>query len=479
MKKVLSFVKKHHMIEDGDHVLAAVSGGADSVCLLLELLELQKVFSMKVSVVHVEHGIRGEASRADAVFVKELCVRKGISCYVYEGDAVSYAKQQGMGLEEGARAMRYGYFEACRREQRADKIAVAHNQNDCVETMLFHLARGTGLRGLAGIRPVRERIIRPLLCLERKEIEAFLQEQGQGYCNDETNRELCYSRNKLRHQVVPILTEINQEVVGHIARTTETMAELLELLEGQTEQAWQRWVKREEGEDRYFFNEEMSREPPFLQRTLALRLLEVCGGSRKDLGAEHAALVLELFGHQVGHRISLPYRMEAYRTYGGVELMRRPPAGREAGQELPGKTPDPEKRESCCQPLEIGKKIELSPYQISVFCKIIEKGAQLQEIPKKKYTKWFDYDKIGSGLLLRNPGPEDYLIIDGQGRRQSLKKYFVNEKIPARVRSSRLVLADNNHVLWVIGYRISEACKVAEDTTRILEIQINGGEAHE
>ncbi len=491
MKKVLSFVKEHHMIENGDHVLAAVSGGADSVCLLLLLLKLREVFSMEVSVIHVEHGIRGAASRADAAFVKALCEREKVPCRVYECDAVSYARERGMGLEEGARALRYEYFESCLKEQKADKIAVAHNQNDCAETVLFHLARGAGLRGLAGIRPVRGNVIRPLLCLSRQEIEAFLQEQGQDYCIDATNQELCYSRNKMRSQVLPVLSEINSGAVGHIARTAELMAQVDALLRLQTAQAWQRWVKAKgpgggkqtkvlkEPGGSFLLCEEIRKEPLLLQQMLVLELLEVCAGSRKDLNTEHVFLMLELFGHQTGHRVSLPYGMEAYRTYGGVELAQRTPAEKEVWQKERGQPEGSGAGNGCCRTLPLGETVVLPRYGISIFCKIIKKMADLQEIPKKKYTKWFDYDKIKSGLLLRNPGPDDYLIIDAQGRHQSLKKYFVNEKIPAGMRESRLVLADGNHILWVLGYRISEACKVTEDTTQILEIQINGGEAHE
>ncbi|MCI8893793.1 MAG: tRNA lysidine(34) synthetase TilS [Lachnospiraceae bacterium] len=501
MKKVLSFVREHHMIEESDHILAAVSGGGDSVCLLLMLQRLGEAIPMRLSVIHVEHGIRGEASRADADFVRRLCQERGIPCFVYECDAIAYARDHGMGLEEGARALRYELFETCRREQKADKIAVAHNQNDCAETVLFHMARGTGLRGLQGIPPARGNIIRPLLCMERREIEDYLQAQGQGYCTDATNQELVYSRNKLRHQALPVLEEINPKAVGHICQAAGSVAEVWGLLEQLVQEARQRWIRmggagnrREAG---YFLEEGIVQEPPLVRRTLVMELLGECGGSRKDLTGIHVAQVLGLLDHQVGRRISLPYGMQAYRTYGGIELWQtgcsteagadgcspEPGAGGCGTEPGPGGASieaGPGGRGTAWEPggrgiaLEPGQSRELRAYGLSISARLLEKKADLQEIPKKKYTKWFDYDKIKIGLLLRNPQPEDYLVIDSQGRTQSLKKYFVNAKVPARQRGEQLVLADGSHVLWAVGGRISEAYKVTGATTRILEVNAVG-----
>jgi len=157
-----------------------------------------------------------------------------------------------MTVEEGARELRYGYFQEAAKEFQANKIAVAHNQNDCAETMLFHLARGTGLKGLCGILPVRENIIRPLLCVERREIEAYLKEQGQEYCIDKTNEELEYTRNRIRHQVLPVLNEINSQAVAHMNQTAAMAVELEELVQQLTREAKQRYVCKKRVRDSYF-----------------------------------------------------------------------------------------------------------------------------------------------------------------------------------------------------------------------------------
>ena len=155
IQQVLSFIESHHMIESREHILVGVSGGADSVCLLRILDVFRKKWDCRLSVIHIEHGIRGEESIQDAEFVKTLCETYKIPCYVYACDVIKFAKERKMSVEEGARELRYQYFEQARKELNADKIAVAHNQNDSAETLIFHMIRGTGLGGMCGIAPVR------------------------------------------------------------------------------------------------------------------------------------------------------------------------------------------------------------------------------------------------------------------------------------------------------------------------------------
>ncbi len=502
IQKILFFIEEYHMLEYGDHVVAGVSGGADSVCLLLVLLELRKKYGLRLTAVHVEHGIRGEDSLRDAAFVQELCARHDVACVVKHCDAPTFAREHGMSLEEGARALRYDCFREVSEQLSADKIAVAHNQNDCGETLLFQLIRGSGLKGMRGIEPMRGNIIRPLLCVEREEIEAFLQERGQAFCTDATNLETEYSRNKIRHQVIPVLKEINDGAVEHLYRSTRYAAEAAELVEALAEDARSRCVEpngvlpkerraelngalpKERRAEDVLLRESLLKEQPLIQKTLVLEVLCEQAGSRKDISEVHVLKVLELFEKQVGRRISLPYGLQAERTYDGVEI--GAPGREEAGvagrRESTVLEESSEANGSHCKISEELKpqiSLELPAYGWHITARILEKNGEFQEIPKKRYTKWFDYDKIKGTLLLRNRCQGDYFIMDAQGRRQSLKKYLINEKIPARKREEILVLADGSHILWTIGGRISEAYKVTRDTERILEVQVNGGKMHE
>ena len=178
-EKVFSYLEKYRMVQPGDKLILGVSGGADSVCLLFLSLEYRRRMDFEMAVVHVNHGLRGEEAGEDARYVEALCREKGICCYPVQGDVAGLAASERCSVEDAGRRLRYRAFYQAMEELGGTKIAVAHNAGDRAETMLLHLFRGSGLRGLCGMEPVRGRIIRPLLCLEREEIEAYLQEQHQ------------------------------------------------------------------------------------------------------------------------------------------------------------------------------------------------------------------------------------------------------------------------------------------------------------
>ena len=184
--------------------LPILSGGADSVCLFFVLLKLQREIRFSLAAVHVNHGLRGADADADEQFVKELCEKYNVPLEISRIDLESIAKKRKQSLEEAGRDVRRETFVRVMLQYSGNRIALAHHQNDNAETMLWNLARGTGLHGLGGIHPVNGQWIRPILCLNRQEIEAYLKEENQTYCTDLTNLETIYTRNKLRHQVIPV-----------------------------------------------------------------------------------------------------------------------------------------------------------------------------------------------------------------------------------------------------------------------------------
>ena len=204
----------------GKRVLCAVSGGADSMCLLSLLFSR----GIDVYAAHFEHGIRGEEAQRDAQFVKEWCAQRSIPCIIEHGDAPKAAKERGLSLETAARELRYEFLEKTADEQGCDVIATAHNADDNTETLIFNLTRGTGGAGLCGIPPTRGRIVRPLLKVTRAEIEEYLRENGIPHVEDSTNAQDEYSRNLIRHRVIPVLREINPALSRSAARTAELMA---------------------------------------------------------------------------------------------------------------------------------------------------------------------------------------------------------------------------------------------------------------
>lgn len=464
-KRIMAFMKEHHMAEEGDCILAAVSGGADSVCLLLILQELAQAGKIRLCAVHVEHGIRGEDSRKDACFVEEICRQHRIPCKIFHCQAMEYARAHKMTVEEGARILRYGFFEQAAEIFRADRIAVAHNQNDCAETILFHLARGTGLKGLCGIPPVRDNIIRPLLCVKRREIEAFLAAEGQIFCQDKTNETLDYTRNRVRHQILPVLEEINSEAVAHMNQAAQQAAEAEALVRELTEERKDRYIRRDL--QNVCISGKITEEKPVLQKSLLHKALAETAGSSRDISGRHVQSLRELFEKQTGRKLSFPCGVEGVRTYDGVELKKEQEISDEKSCAVW------EAKETWILPPEGILKIPFRGYEIHT--RILENNLQNEEIPKKMYTKWLDYDKIKGTMLLRTRREKDFLVIGPEGRRKKLKKFFIDEKIPGPKREHMLLLTDETHVVWVIGSRLGEDVKVTEDTRRILEIRVYGG----
>ncbi len=456
--RIQKFVEQQRMIEKGDHVIVGVSGGADSVCLLRVLCELRPAYDLKLTVLHVEHGIRGEDSVKDMMFVKRLCASLEIECHCLQYDIPEMAKTQGLSEEEMGRNVRYEAFHTLGQEIGATKIAVAHHGDDVAETMLFFLCRGTGIAGLCPIRPIRGKIIRPLLCVTREEIEAYLAAVGQDYCVDITNFDTDYTRNKLRHKVIPVLKEVNSQSVQHFGKTAQNIMEAQEVLEKEVGRSYKDTVEvRENG---FLIKENIEKELSYVKKQVVKQVLSEVAESSKDITTLHIEGVIGLFQLQVGRRIDLPYQMFGIRTYEGVQIRKKEEnsAAEELWQSVvvPGKTFLPN-----------GRVIET---------KICDKTAIKSENLGKTYTKWMDYDIIKNDLCIRQAQPEDYMVIDACGNRKKIKKLFVDEKIPRENRNNQMILASGSQVFWVVGVRMSEDAKVTPSTKRMIEITIYEGD---
>lgn len=241
---VLNWIKKEKLMTEGDTVIVGLSGGADSVALLLVLLELRQRIGYTLLAIHVEHGIRGEESRKDAAFVEELCRQKNIPCRICPVNVPDYAATEGIGVEEAARILRYECYQKAAEELKQSgagrvSIALAHHANDNAETVLFQMARGSGVHGMCGMHPKRVLgddilIVRPLLCVSRGQIEEYLKKCGQEYRTDGTNLDINYSRNRIRHHILPELSVINEQAVSHINQSALLLQQAVSYMEQET-----------------------------------------------------------------------------------------------------------------------------------------------------------------------------------------------------------------------------------------------------
>lgn len=463
LQKIVSFVEDNSMLEKKDKVVIGVSGGADSVCLFFVLLELKQQYNLELFVVHVNHGIRGIEADEDEAYVKQLCQQENVFFQSIHADVRTLAKNQGVTEEEAGRNLRYeAFYNACKKHQ-CHKIAIAHNKNDQAETVLFHLFRGSGLKGLTGIPPVRQEVIRPLLCISRGEIETYLTQRNILYQTDRTNLEEKYSRNKIRRKVLPYVTgEINGKAAEHVVQVASTLKEIQEYINNNAQKAYVRVVKHQEG--KYVLPvEEFFQEDRVIQKEILRNIINELAGKLKDIEANHIDLILQLKNKQVGKRLDLPYEICAIREYEAIRIYQRE---KEKDIRL-------EKEDKLVEIFASGVyQVPWSQMQISFEIKEYKKN---EVIPKNNCTKWFDYDRIKSTVFIRTRQPGDYFQLDGKGSRKKIKTYFIDRKIPVDEREKVPLLADGSHVMWIIGERISEAYKVSEETNRILEVKIFGG----
>lgn len=563
MEKILFYMKRYHMIPKNKNIVVGLSGGADSVCLLYVLAALRKKLGLQLCAVHVHHGLRGVEADADEAYVRDICRAWDVPLKAMRIDAAALAKQWGIGCEEAGRRARYEIFEECLQEMGGCRgaIAVAHHRDDCAETLLFHMFRGTGLDGMAGIRPVRKTeresmIIRPLLETGKTEIESFLQEKGISWRIDSTNTGEDYTRNRIRNRVLPYAEkEICSGAGAHLAKEAQLLAETADFVRSCTRQALERCrveaddlkanacgieivehVGQREGTAEYkrydkqtiikLNIELLQQEDIFLQKQCVREcLLEI--GTGRDLTAAHIEAVRHLVGTdcQSGRKLRIPAcQLEVERQF-GLLVFRRLERQQDALPEQQDASPE-QQDASLEQRFDRGRQVGLQTPELPlpehsselnvpgigvVSVRYLQRdeltagekkaaaggkntaagekkaaagekntaageessaaaGAFLKNIPQKKYTKWLDYDKIIQSVVFRTRRSGDYLTIDDNFSKKSLKKYMIEEKIPANERNSMLVLADGNHIIWVPGGRISTYYRVTEQTKVILEV---------
>lgn len=466
IEKVWRYIEEQHMLSEHDYVVAGVSGGADSVCLLSMLLELRKRKDFTIHVVHVNHMIRKEAGE-DAAYVEALCKKQDLPFTLVCRDVEKEAEEKQLSTEEMGRQIRYEAFYQVIQEyagERRGKIAVAHNKNDCCETFLFHLFRGSGLQGLSGIRPVRGDIIRPILCLERSEIEAYLQEKQISFCIDKTNFEDNYTRNRIRHHILPIASEeISGNAIGHISEACERISEAYALIADLTKKAYKDCVWIDEKGTHIL-------EKPF--RALHVTLQGYClrealsgvAGSSKDLEAVHVQQLSMLMDKQCGRQIHLPYDVIAWREYEGIRLEKNERIQKTQKIDI---SLGEEEREK----LESGEMVSVILSEQEQLDISLKKADECKNIVQKTYTKWLDYDKIENSIVIRKRKKGDFLTINSFYQKKSLKSYFIDKKVPREDRDSIWLVVDGSHVMWVVADRISSFYKVSDATENILEIK--------
>ena len=469
--KVRGYINENRMIESGDVVLAGVSGGGDSMTMLKLLKGFQREYGFFLKVIHVHHGIRGAEADRDREFVENICREWEIPCQAYRYDVPALSLKYKMGHEETGRLVRKEAFAAEQKSFEAQgkrvRIALAHNRDDLAETMLHNLSRGSGLRGLAAMRPVAAEIIRPVLCLGRKEIDHYLEEKQIPFIQDSTNLTDEYTRNRIRHHILPLMEqEINQRASEHMAEMAGIAAQAEDYLQSEGRRLLVQCGDEAEG---YVLADMFWEQAEILKSYAVMEAFARLAHKRKDFTFTHVKNVLEMEKRQTGSYISLPYNLMAEKRYEGVWIGVK---GDEEMWKSRQKNPaSVDKAQNISVPGSVSYgngilKAEIFPYE----------G---QKIEEKPYTKWFDYDKIESNLCIRTRNTGDYLVVNDQGNRKKVNRYMIDEKIPAKLRDEIPLVACGPEVMWMVGYRINARYKITPGTRTVLELEYQGGHLNE
>jgi tRNA(Ile)-lysidine synthase len=453
------------LLNPGDRVVVAVSGGPDSVCLLSVLHLLSPELELSLHIAHLDHMFRGAESADEALFVTDLAKRLGLPATVDKFDVPRYCRERGLSPQAGAREARYAFLSRVATEVTATRIATGHTASDQAETFLLRLLRGAGIPGLSAIPPIRGSIIRPLIEVTREEVEEHLRLSGMSSVSDPSNAKTIYTRNRIRLELLPLLKRFNPRIVETLASEAALLRDEDAALESCVESKIDGVI--EGTADGVAVNrEEFNALPLAFRRRFLKKAVDLAGGASSELSRvqiDEAVRFLET--SRTGRTLSLPSGMILVREYDRFLLrFREGTVSFSAVLEIPGKTAVP----------ELGLEVESSVS--SMLRGQQPAGADEPEETGRENYLWqatFDYDKIDAKIVVRNRTAGDRFCPSGmQGKSKKLQDFFVDARIPRRKRDAVPLLASGDAVLWVMGLRLDERFGPGPDTKHILTVTV-------
>ena len=458
-QRVLGFIQENQLVSSQHCLLVAVSGGPDSVCLLHILVKLREELGIRLHIAHLNHQLRGAEAEADAHYVSDLAHRLDIPATIDQRNVKAYQAQQHISLEEAAREVRYTFLAQVAKSIGTDRVAVGHTVDDHIETILMHLIRGTGTRGLRGLQPSSLwqssgsslTIIRPLLPVSRRETADYCHNHQLMPRIDASNLSLSPLRNRIRHQLLPLLESYNPRVAEALLRTARIAGDDLAFMDKEMDRLWSKIVQKQ-GNTITLDKEGVLELPPALKRHLLRRAIEDLLGNLKDIETRHIEEIMDALTKPAGKRLSLPggliFSIEYNQYLIGSDrtaLSPFPVLGGEFPLKLPGETLLP------------GWHMEAT---------IISREQMTEK--DEDFTAYFDLDKTGDKLLVRPRQPGDRFQPLGMNQPKKLGEFMIDSKIPSAWRQRIPIVCSPEHILWVVGWRIDERVKVTENTKQVL-----------
>lgn len=458
-EKVWDIIDKYNMIEKDDNIVLGLSGGPDSMALLYLLIAIKKKIDFNIIIAHVNHGVRGAEALRDEMFVKETANRLNLPFFSKQVDMIGIAKKEGITAEEAGRKLRYGFFREVIKTCGSGKIAVAHNKKDQAETLLMRIMRGTGVDGLKGMDFQTGDIIRPILDIDRWEIEKYIEDKQIPTVLDKTNLEDIYTRNKIRLELIPYIEKnFNPNIVDTLYRLSENASLDSAFLEEYSIERYSSLIKKTDHDCIILNYEGFKIEDKAIKRRIIRKTILDLLGTIQGIEEIHISSVVELFDRkETGKRINLPASIIARVSYEDLIIEK-------------GKCNGEEAIHNSRYALNLGNNV-LKDYGLEIDLEVTEK----KDIDFKKTSrniKYFDYTKIVGGIFIRTRDFGDKFNPFGMKGTKKLKDYFIDEKIPRDLRDKTALLVDGENIIWVIGYRTSESYKVSNNTTKVLKAEI-------
>ncbi|KXZ38902.1 tRNA(Ile)-lysidine synthase [Alkalithermobacter thermoalcaliphilus JW-YL-7 = DSM 7308] len=457
--KIRKTIERYNLLDYKDSVVVGLSGGPDSVCLLHILNELKREYDLKIYAAHLNHKIRGIEAQKDAIYCAKLCDDMNIHCFIRAIDVPKYCKENGYSIEEGARILRYNMFFEIKQKVGANKIAVAHNLNDQIETILMRVIRGTGLDGLKGIQHKRDDvIIRPLLDIKRDEIEKYCSENNLNPRIDQSNLEDVYTRNKIRLRLIPYIEEnFNPNLNESISRMVTLLKDDSDFLDKESEKVFNDICKKEDSQTIKINVNTFNGVHKAIKNRIIRKCINFVIGNIKGIEQKHIEDVLELIQNQkTDLKINLPKGLIVYKKDEEIIF---------TDKEI--------KHEQINYSYKVPKSgfIKIKELNMIVETKMLDKH-EVELNKEDKYTKYFDFDKISGQLEIRNRKDGDKIKLLGLGGSKKLKDLFIDLKIPKDERGKIPILCDEKGIIWLVGYRMSEDYKIDKTTKKVLRVSI-------
>jgi len=453
LDKAKKTVSKYSMLAGGGKVLIGLSGGADSVCLTDVLLKVKKEFELQLFAIYIDHGLRPKETPREVKFAREFSESRGVEFITEKIDVLSYMKEKKMGKQEAARELRYRAYEKCLGEIGGQKIALGHTADDQVETFFMRLLRGAGGRGLTSIPPVRNKIIRPLIEVERKNIEEYLRQKGLNYIEDPTNLRLDYTRNKFRLKVIPLLKEFNPNLTETVMRTIEIIADEERYFENIVLKSLMKLIPHKTDEEIELFLVPLESMDRAILRRVLRKAVELTEGLRASFDFGHIEDVIRLVKEgKPGDRLYLPGKVRAIKKYSTILITSRTPV-RLGSYELP-----------------LPGEIRLTETGAVLKASLVEEKTEADG----KTRALVDPAKIDSGrpLTVRHREDGDFFYPAGFGKRKKLQDFFVDEKVPRDERDQVPIVLSGKEIVWVAGYRADERFAPGPDTKKFILLEI-------